>query len=77
MASDSMERKLPLRQRLDMRLHLLICAVCKRYVKQLQFLHDAVQRHAVEIEKGVAPARSALSNEAREKMKRSLQASPH
>lgn len=73
MASDAMERKLSLRQRLDMRLHLLICALCMRYVKQLQFMRDTVQHHAAEIEKGNATP-SALSNEARERMKRSLKA---
>jgi hypothetical protein len=73
MASDSMERKLSWRQRLDMRLHLLICALCMRYVKQLQFMHDAVRHHAAEIEKGGAAA-SALSNETRARIKSSLKA---
>jgi hypothetical protein len=77
MASDSMERKLSLRQRFEMRLHLLICALCMRYVKQLQFMHDAARQHAAEIENAGSLPASALSNEARERMKRSLQASRH
>jgi hypothetical protein len=72
MASDAMERQLPLRQRLAMKLHLLVCALCMRYVKQLQFMHDAAQRHAAEIEKSSATS-AVLSNEARARMKRSLQ----
>ncbi|MGH7599491.1 MAG: hypothetical protein ACREOI_24310 [bacterium] len=71
MASEAMERKLPLRQRLDMRLHLLICALCMRYVKQLQFMHDAVQQHAAQIETGAAQP-SVLSDGARERMKQRL-----
>jgi hypothetical protein len=74
MASEAMERKLSLRQRLEMKLHLLICTLCMRYVKQLQLMHDTIQHHTAEIEKGAAPLPSALSNEARARMKRSLQA---
>ncbi len=74
MASEAMERKLSLRQRLDMKLHLLICSWCMRYLKQLQFMHDAVRQHAAQLETGTAPPPSALSNEARERMKKRLKA---
>jgi hypothetical protein len=73
MASEAMERKLPLRQRLEMKLHLLICTLCRRYVKQLQFMHDAVQQHAAQIENGEAPP-AVLSHGARERMKQRLKA---
>jgi hypothetical protein len=73
MASDAMERKLPLRQRLDMKLHLLICTLCMRYVKQLQFMRDAVQQRAAQIEDGAAPP-AVLSHDARERMKQKLNA---
>ncbi|MCI0692278.1 hypothetical protein L0337_09780 [candidate division KSB1 bacterium] len=71
MASEAMERKLTLRQRIEMRLHLLICTLCMRYVKQLQFMHDAIQQHAAQIETGAAPP-SVLSHDARERMKQKL-----
>ena len=73
MASEAMERKLSLRQRFEMKLHLLICALCMRYVKQLQFMRDTVQRHAAQIESGAARP-SALSHGARERMKQRLKA---
>lgn len=73
MASEAMERKLPLRQRLDMKLHLLICTLCMRYVKQLQFMRDAVQQHAAQIETGATPP-AVLSDGARERMKQRLKA---
>ena len=73
MASDAMERKLSLRQHLEMKLHLLICTLCMRYVKQLQFMRDAVQRHAAQIENGTARP-SVLSDDARERMKQRLKA---
>ncbi len=71
MASEAMERKLPLRQRIDMRLHLMICALCMRYVKQLQFMRDAVRQHAAQIETGAAPP-ATLSHDARDRMKQRL-----
>ncbi len=72
MASEAMERRLPLRQRLGMKLHLLFCALCMRYVRQLQFMRDAVQQHAAQIEDGSAPPPVVLSGDARERMKQSL-----
>ena len=74
MASEAMERKLPLRQRLDMKLHLLICSLCMRYVKQLQFMRDAVQQRAAQIETGTPSPPTALSKETRERFKQSLRA---
>jgi hypothetical protein len=72
MVSDAMERKLPLRRRLEVRLHFLICVYCLRYFKQLQFMQEAAQQHATQIERGeTAPTRS-LPPEARERLKRSL-----
>ncbi len=62
LASRSLEQSLSLRTRLKMRLHYLICAWCKRYFKQLRFLHEAAPRfdeHADHL-----PSRS-LSAEAR------------
>jgi len=39
LASQRLEQPLPLALRLKMRLHFLICVWCKRYFKQLEFLH--------------------------------------
>lgn len=36
MATDYMEDALPLRQRLAMRAHLLICSMCRAYMDQLR-----------------------------------------
>ena len=65
LASQSLERPLPLGMRLKMRLHYLICVWCKRYFKQLRFLHEAAPRfddHA-----GTFPNRG-LSAEARQRI---------
>jgi len=41
LASQRLERPLPLKLRLKMRVHFLICVWCKRYSNQLEFLHRA------------------------------------
>jgi len=41
LCSEGMERNLPLRLRWRMRLHLMICAWCGRYQRQLKFLRRA------------------------------------
>ena len=70
LASRSLEQPLSMRTRLKMRLHYLICAWCKRYFKQLTFLHEAAphfDEHA-----GILPNRG-LSAEARRRIVQRLQ----
>jgi hypothetical protein len=43
LASEQLERKLSLRERLLLRLHLAYCAGCRRMEKQFVFLRDATQ----------------------------------
>lgn len=47
-ASDYLDQALPWRQRLGMRVHLLMCQHCRRYVRQL---------HAIAKALGLMPAR--------------------
>lgn len=42
--SQSLDRKLSLRERIGVRLHLLICDVCTRFGKQLKLMRLYVQR---------------------------------
>ncbi len=44
LASRRLDEPLSLKQRLRMRLHLLICVWCKRYIRQLDFLHHGSAR---------------------------------
>jgi len=41
LASQRLEQPLPFILRLKMRVHFLICVWCKRYFKQLEFMHRA------------------------------------
>jgi len=70
--SESMDRKLTLRERITMRLHLKICVLCGRYLKQLMYVREAVHHHAAHLENGASPEPPSLSEEARERLKRAL-----
>ena len=67
--SIALDRKLPMRQRFGLRLHLLLCKWCRRYGKQITFLRNAAHEHADELAKPVA---QMLQEEARERIKRRL-----
>jgi hypothetical protein len=67
--SDSLERRLTIGEHFRLRLHLLVCAWCAQYLKQIKFLRWALRaRSAVTHEQ--APS---LSAEARERIARTLQ----
>ncbi|HYE72151.1 MAG TPA: hypothetical protein VEF04_02430 [Blastocatellia bacterium] len=75
--SESLDRKLPLRKRLTLRIHFWICVWCHRYQQQLQFLQQAYRQEAsLCLEE--TPASTAtdesmrLSSEARQRIKRAL-----
>ena len=40
-ASESLDRKLTLKERIGLRFHLMMCKLCARYVRQLKFMHQA------------------------------------
>ena len=42
--SEALDRLLTWRQKLGLRLHLLLCKWCRRYGRQLLFLRDAARR---------------------------------
>ena len=70
LASQSFEHSLPLRTRLKMRLHYLICVWCARYLKHLKFLHTAATRLD---EHTNLPAAHGLSAEAKQRIVHRLQ----
>jgi hypothetical protein len=69
--SMALDSALTLRQRLGLRIHLLLCKWCRSYGKQIRFLRDAAHRHPDEMMEA-APA--TLSDEARARIKKTLQA---
>ncbi len=68
--SEGMDRHLPLRKRLSLRLHVSMCKYCRRYEKQLHYLHEGVDHYADPekntVEKSLPPA-------ARERLEKALE----
>ncbi len=71
--SESMERKLSCWERVGLWFHLSMCRLCKGFSKDLQQLREAARRHAEDVENEARDSGSALSSEARKRMKRVLE----
>jgi hypothetical protein len=69
--SQSMERKLTLRERIDLKLHLWICAWCQWYLEHLQLIRDTARAKGVE-SPDLGSTSPSLSAEARERIRRNL-----
>lgn len=69
LVSESLDHKLPLRQRVALRIHLLMCKFCTQYRKQLLMLRDLAQ-HSFYLE-DMEP-QVTLPKEARERIQHSL-----
>ena len=67
--SDVLDQPLSLPKRFGLRLHLLICKWCRRYGKQIRFLHQAVHEHPDELSQATP---RTLSPEARERLKTTI-----
>jgi hypothetical protein len=71
MVSESLDRKLPLYQRIGVKIHLLMCKFCSRFKKQLLFLRETIRLH---VERGNDTELSTkLPPEARERIRKSIQ----
>lgn len=69
--SEQLDRPLSRPARMGLRFHLVYCKWCRRYGQQLGFLHHAAHEHH---EKLAETSPKQLSEDARERMKRRLQA---
>jgi hypothetical protein len=70
--SESMDATLPVGKRVGVRLHLLICKLCRRYERQLLLIRETARRLAAIEDPPVLSAGELLSAEARERIRRSL-----
>lgn len=48
LVSESYDRRLGWRERVGVRVHLLICAACARFARQMRFLREAAKRAAAQ-----------------------------
>jgi hypothetical protein len=72
LVSESMERELPLRQRLQVWMHLAMCRLCAGFARQLRCLRRAARENPERLAADPAEPEPALSREARERIKRAL-----
>jgi len=54
LVSQSLDIKLPLTQRLFLKLHLMMCSVCREYAKQIQQIHYMLYQFAHPIEEDLS-----------------------
>lgn len=71
--SESLERRLGLVERTKLRLHLLVCAWCVRYLKQISLLRQAVSQREFSADDKASPFK--LTDEARKRISESLRKS--
>lgn len=75
LASKALETPLPWRERWGLRLHLLFCKLCRRYVRELRFLRSAFRwRHDRASAENITPTRIRLSLTARKRIRAALAA---
>jgi hypothetical protein len=72
LVSESLDRKLPLWQRVQVRMHLLVCRFCSRFRKQTLFLREAARHYLTAVEEAETGPGTPLSPGARDRIKRSL-----
>lgn len=69
--SESLERRLSIRERVILRLHLLVCAWCARYLEQIKFTRWLLRART---SRGADNFGPSLALEARERITRALEA---
>ncbi len=72
LASESMDRSLPLGTRISMRLHLMMCRFCRRYFHQIRFIREALKLTDEEYNADLDSSVITLPPDARERIEESL-----
>ena len=68
----SMDRQLSLRERIDLKLHIWICAWCQWYMEHLSTIREAARAKGAESPDLDSTSTPGLSPEARDRIKRKL-----
>ncbi|MBC7931526.1 MAG: zf-HC2 domain-containing protein [Rubrivivax sp.] len=71
--SESMDRPLTLRERVEMKLHLWVCVWCVWYLEQLRALRETLRaRAASDMDADAEQPHAKLTDDARERIRRAL-----
>ena len=74
LASESLDRDLGRIERVALRTHLLICAPCRRYFRQIKTIGQTLRRFTTAFETDAPTTGPTLPDEVRERIKRRLEA---
>lgn len=72
LVSESMDRELPLRQRMQVRMHLMMCRLCSNFAHQLRLLRRAARENPDRLGSQEATPEAKLPEAARERIKAAL-----
>lgn len=73
LVSESLDRRLPFWQRVQLRVHLSLCKLCKGFETDLLHIRDAAGRDAEESLEPADDSQPKLSPEARQRLQRALE----
>ena len=73
LVSESMERPLPFRRRLKLRVHLMLCRLCAGFARQTRLLRRAAQEYPERLLGDTTTPKATLSHEACERIKAAFQ----
>lgn len=71
MVSESMDRPLTFRERMQLHIHLMMCSFCTRFASQLQMLRLTASRYGMYQHTNDTP-QEVLSEAAKERIRRAL-----
>ena len=71
LASKKLDKKLTLKERIDFSLHTTMCGLCRRYAKEINALHQLMQKVGKK-EESVLPESTKLSQQSRERIKQEI-----
>ncbi|MFH1918474.1 MAG: hypothetical protein ABIP48_01110 [Planctomycetota bacterium] len=69
LVSESMERDLPHRQRLEVWMHLMMCRLCSGFARQIQLLRRAARENPERLGPEEVAPEARLPDEARERIR--------
>jgi hypothetical protein len=69
LASESLDHRLPMRSLLAMRIHLLICRFCRRYLRQIRLIREMLHLSDEELKGTSEGSTLTLSREAKERIR--------
>ncbi len=72
LVSESMERQLPLGQRIQVRMHLMLCRLCAGFARQTRLLRRAAKQDSQRLAGDSSTPDATLSEEARDRIKAAL-----